>query len=746
MNAAMKQTSPAPESENSRTRGETRVSICAMLMLVPLMLQTHVTGAQEADEQEADEQAADEQAADEQAADEQAAAVVDTSKWKCKFCEFEEGWSSEFNLGLGHVSDDSYKFGEYNGLYEEGTYLIGDARLEYRNEHASYLDLTISDAGLDSRSLSIEGGRQGSYSIYLRYDELPHFISDSASTPYRGNGGDDLDLPNGWDRAGSTAGMTALGQTLRETDLETQRKRLGIGFSIATASPWSYGIDVQRDDKEGTKRTGGSFFFNTAQLVEPVDYVTEEITATVSYTKKQWQTRLAYYISTFTNQNEALTWENAFTPIVAGADEGQLALPPDNEFQQLSLSAAYKINDRNHLSGDFAVGRMEQNERLLQATLNQDLTLVVPALPTDSVDAKVDTTNAKLKFVSMMTDRLRLSANYSYDDRDNRTPQLTYDWVTTDAFLATQRTNLPYSYTRSAFKIKADYDYVKGTRLGVGYDWDERERTFQEVDETNEDTLWGTIRVRNIDSLFFEFKIARSSRDASTSEVVAAIDPPQNVLMSKYNMADRERDLIAAFASFSPHPNYTVGFAIDHARDDFDESELGLSKSSDNSINIDLTAMLSTATSVSVFLGRQNIQSSQAGSQAFADADWNADIDDTFDNFGISLSYILIEDKLDIGVDYSNSRSRGEIEMNPGVSAEAFPDLRTDLETTKLYLNYRVDENLSLRAAYWHETYDSSDWALDDVAPDTVPNLLGFGELSPSYSIDVIKLSMGYRF
>jgi len=700
-----------------------------MLMLVLLTLQTHGAGAQEADEQEADEQAA---------------AVVDTSKWKCKYCEFEEGWSSEITLGLGYVSDDSYKFGEYNGLYEQGTYLIGDARLGYRNENANYLDITISELGLDSRSLSIEGGRQGSYSIFLRYDELPHFISDSASTPYLGNGGDALTLPNSWVRAGSTAGMTALGQTLQGVDLKTQRKRLGTGISIATASPWSYSIDLQRDDKEGTKRTGGSFFFNAAQLVEPVDYVTEEINASVSYTKNQWQARLAYYISTFTNQNKALTWENAFTPIVAGADDGQLALPPDNEFQQLALSAAYKFNARNHLSGDFAVGRMKQNERLLQATLNP--TLVVPALPTDSANAEVDTTNARLKFVSTMTDRLRLSANYNYDERDNRTPQLIYDWVTTDSFLAPQRTNLPYSYTRSAFKIKADYDYVKGTRLGVGYDRDERERTHQEVDETSEDTLWGTIRVRNIDKLFLEFKIARSYRDTSPYEVVAEIDPPQNVLMTKYNMADRERDLIAAFASFSPHPNYSIGIAIDRANNEFDESVLGLSKSSDTSINLDVTAILSAATSVSVFLGRQNIKSSQAGSQAFADPDWSASIDDTFDNFGISLSYILIENKLDIGVDYSNSRSRGEIEVNPGQPSEAFPDLRTDLETTKLYLNYRLDENLSLRAAYWHETYDSSDWALDDVAPDTVSNLLAFGELSPSYSIDVIKLSMDYRF
>ena len=675
---------------------------------------------------------------------EEAAPSVDTSKWRCKFCEFEEGWYADITLGLGNVADDSFKFGEYNGLNEAGTYLIGDANARYRSEDATYLDLSVTDVGLDTRSLAIEGGRQGSYDLFLRYDELPHFISDSASTPYLGSGSDRLTLPAGWVSAGSTAGMTALPQSLREVDLDTQRTRLGAGISINTDSPWSYRVNLRRDDKEGSKRGGGAFLFNSAQLVEPVDYVTDEIDAAISYARKDWQATLAYYVSTFTNNNESLTWENAFAPLVPAPAEGQLALPPDNEFQQLTLSAAYQIDSRNHLGADFAVGRMEQNEKLLQATLNP--ALVVPPLPDDSANAEVDTTNARIKFVSMTTDRLRLSASYSYDERDNKTPQLMYDWVVTDIVLATQRGNLPYSYTRNSVKLRADYDYSGGTRFGVGYDIDERERTFQEVDETSEDTLWGTIRVRSVDTLFLEFKLATSSRDASASEIVTAIVPPQNALMNKYNMADRERDSIGVFASFMPRSGYSVGLSLDSARDQFDKSELGLTKSSDNSANVDLTAMLSDTINVNTFIGRQRIKSSQSGSQTFAGADWSATTTDSFDNFGIGMNYILIEDQLDVGADYSRARSTGEIAVTSGSPGQAFPDLDTELETIRIYLNYRLDENLTLQAAYWHETYDSSDWAVDGVAPDTVSNLLSYGELSPDYSNNVVKLAMRYRF
>jgi MtrB/PioB family decaheme-associated outer membrane protein len=672
--------------------------------------------------------------------------AVDISKWKCKYCVVEEGWSGEVELGLGNVSDDSFKFGEYTGLNQQGGYFVGNANLYYRDQDASYLDLSVSDLGLVSRSLSIEGGLQGQYKLFLHYDEIPHFISDTAMTPYSGSGSETLTLPTGWVPAGTTDGMTGLAASLKNVDLETHRKRIGVGLSISPDSPWGYDVKYRHETKEGIKRAAGSFFFNAAQLPEPVDYVTDEVDVSVSYSTKKWQANLAYYGSTFRNNNKSLIWDNAFTPLVTGAVEGELAQPPDNQFHQFVLSVGYELGDRSRISGDVAIGRMEQNDSLLAATKNASILGSLPSLPTDSANAEVDTVDAKFKVISMPTEKLRLNAAFSYNDRDNQTPQLAYDWVTTDSFAAMPRTNLPYSFTKSAVNLSADYKIAKRTRLGVGYDIDTRERTFQQIDKTKENTLWGRLRVRSIKKLFFEFKLARAERDTSAYKAVSDIDPPQNILLRKYNMADRVRTTVGMHINISPKPKYTMGLNLDIANNDYDKSILGLTESNELSINGDITALLSENTSVNFFLGHEQIESTQTGSQTFAGADWSANNDDTFDTMGFSVTHVLIEHKLDIGADYTKSRSTGKIAFSSGTPDTAFPELNTDLDSLKLYANYHLNKMITLRAAYWYERYEADDWAVDGVSSDTIPNVLSFGEKSPYYDINVIKLSMVYKF
>jgi len=670
---------------------------------------------------------------------------VDTSKWKCRYCLVEEGWSGEVEGGFGYVSDSSWKFGEYTGLNEEGGFLIANANVHYRNADAGYTDLLLTNVGLDSSSLSIEGGVQGRYKLFLTYDEIAHYISNTGSSPYQGAGSDSLTLPTGWVTAGTTGGMTSLAADLKNVGLETHRKNLGVGVSLTPSSHWEYGVTFRHDTKEGTKRAAGSFFFDSAQLIEPVDYVTDEIGAFASYTANKWQANLAYIGSTFSNNNKSLTWDNAYTPIVANADEGQLALPPDNQFHQIILSAGYDISERSRLSGDIAIGHMEQDESLVAATQNTNFgPLAVPS--SNSANAEADTVNAKIRYISAPTNKLRLTAAYHYNDRDNKTPQLTYDWVTTDAFLATPRTNLPYSFTQGLLKLKADYNLAKGTRLGVGYDLDKRERTFQEIEKTNEDTLWGDLRLRRIKNMFFKLKLVHSKRDGSTYEAVSAIDPPENVLIRKYNMADRVRNSLEFHANITPESPYTVGLEFDIAENDYDNSVLGLTDSRETSINIDVTTMVSEATSINAFIGYEVIESNQVGSQTFSTPDWWASNDDSFNNFGFGVAQVVIRDKLNIGADYTRSSSTGKITVTSGAPDPAFPDLSTDLDIFRLYADYHYGDNLYLRAAYWHERYDSDDWALDGVSADTIPKLLSLGELSPSYSVNVIKLSMGYKF
>ena len=55
-------------------------------------------------------------------------------------------------------------------------------------------------------------------------------------------------------------------------------------------------------------------------------------------------------------------------------------------------------------------------------------------------------------------------------------------------------------------------------------------------------------------------------------------------------------------------------------------------------------------------------------------------------------------------------------------------------------------DNLWLNGSYWYERYKSEDWALDGVQPDTVWNLLAFGNQSPRYTQNVFRVTLRYSF
>lgn len=665
---------------------------------------------------------------------------IDMSKWVCDYCMFEQGLSGEIELGLGSVSDSSFKFGEYNGLYEDGPFFIANATVSYIGEDAAYYNLKVRDLGLDSRLIDIEGGQQGSYRLFLNYDEITHAISDSAMTPYSGSGGNLLLLPSGWTRAGSTTGMTDLNTSLNSVELKTQRKRLTVGADLIISSEWETAFSARHEERTGRKRSAGAFLFSSAQLVEPVDYVTDELNLSLSYNTRKWQSRLAYYGSFFGNENASLTWQNAYT----GVDAGRRVLAPDNEFHQFLFSSAYQITQDTRVSGDIALGRMLQNEDLLAATINPGLT--VPPLPRSSANAQIDTLTANLKLNSMVSEKLRLTAALRYNDRNNKTRTSSYDWVTTDSFVATPRTNQPYSFTDQSIKLGANYRFNRSTRLSGGYDYESKDRTNQEVDNTTENTFWAKLNMRAGENIDVTLKAAHADRDASGYNLVTETRPAQNPLMRKYNMADRVRDTGSIQIDITAGDLINIGLSIEQSHDDYSDSVLGLTDSRETSYNVDASALLTPVTTVYGFAARNLIKSEQAGSQAFSTPDWFASNDDTIDTFGIGVKHQMMGDKLDIGADYVITRSTGKVSVNSATPTAGFPNLETDLDSLKLYADYRLQDNMTLHAAYWYEHYSSTDWMLDDVNPDTISNVISFGESSPDYSVNVVMVSVSYLF
>jgi len=110
--------------------------------------------------------------------------------------------ASTVEAGVGSVSRSSFKFGEYNGLQDRGPFAIGNLDLRgggrYDSDDTSRWAIQGRDLGLDTRSLSLDYGKQGRFRFGIGYDELRRNYSDSYQTPYLGVGSSNFVLPANW--------------------------------------------------------------------------------------------------------------------------------------------------------------------------------------------------------------------------------------------------------------------------------------------------------------------------------------------------------------------------------------------------------------------------------------------------------------------------------------------------------------------------------------------------------------------
>src|SRR5689334_18044133 len=74
---------------------------------------------------------------------------------------------STVEFGLGYVNNDSFKFGEYNGLQRKGPFAIGNFDVRgggaYDSGDPTRWRLNGNDLGLDTRSVNGEYGQQGRF-------------------------------------------------------------------------------------------------------------------------------------------------------------------------------------------------------------------------------------------------------------------------------------------------------------------------------------------------------------------------------------------------------------------------------------------------------------------------------------------------------------------------------------------------------------------------------------------------------
>lgn len=365
-------------------------------------------------------------------------------------------------FGLGYVSDDSYQFGEYNGLQRQGVYGILNFLLSggaaYDSDSAVRWRLSGSNLGLDSREIRMEVGEQGRYRVNLSFDSLRRNRSDSYQTPYLGDGTSVLTLPSNWlaprvpqvnanninfrslDPANSQGPALVGGVLVQPTpaqlvqlnnilatdtaafhnvDLYTKRESTDIGFRYQLSRHWDVMVGAQNEHKEGLKpmSTVSSQVSEFAAVIpDRIDQDTQQYNVGLNYTDSNLYVQMAYYGSIYQNNVDSMTWQDVNNL----ARFATMSSAPSNQFHQFSVTGGYRFSPHTRLVVSSSYARNTQNETFLN-----DPALPL-GLPVSSLDGLVVTKTFNARLTSRPVDGLNLNFGYKYDDHDNRTPVNTY--------------------------------------------------------------------------------------------------------------------------------------------------------------------------------------------------------------------------------------------------------------------------------------------------------------------------------
>lgn len=713
-------------------------------------------------------------------------------------------YTNEVEVGIGYNTEDSFKLGEYTGLKDKGPYAIGHFMIRWRDSYdsdrARYFEAKGLNLGLDYRSVHLEQGNQGRYGLFFDYDQIPHFQggfpSDKARTPYNGVGGGRLTLPGDWIAAPTTQGMTALEQSLQSVRIETERKRFGAGLTWHMATNWALKASFRHERKDGLDTIAGAFGINGGDpsaviLPEPIDYKTDTANVTLQYVGAKAQFQLAYELSLFNNAQATLLFQNPYSEAGRGVPWaaatgfptgfGEFALPPDNRAHHVTFSAGYNFGLTSRVMANLSYSRMEQDAPFLAFSaipaLNASITT---PLPRNSLDGRIDNLLVDLGFSSRPLPKLDFRANYRYENRDNDTPRDIYVRIAGDAQTqpagianANARINLPYSLEQHKVFLDLGYRILPRAKLSLGYDFDQRERDFQEKDRTQEHTARAKVAATPFDFADGWIEYAHSFRDGSsyvdnaaflashTAAFLATLPEDERFenhpALRKFHLAKRDRDSVRGVLTFIPHPQVMLSLDGRFSRDDYGASALGLKESRIASATLNISYSPRQNITGYAFFTYDNLRYEQRGHQhnpanlpSLTDPTqrWSIDTEDEVLTPGIGLNWNIIEDKLDLGVDYTVSlaQTRTDPAAGSALTEAPLPDVDTRFHRVSAKLNYKLKDNLSLRFAYRYERLETEDFARDDIALDTMPFVLTLGSTSPDYDAHLFGLSVAYNF
>lgn len=515
-----------------------------------------------------------------------------------------------------------------------------------------------------------------------------------------------------------------------------------------------------------------------------------------------------------------------------------ISTPPSNTLVQASVSGGYNLAPKTKLTGGLSYGRNTQNQayvnvpggadNLMQNSITLANGTTAAGLPQNSLNGLVVTTHADLKLTDQSIKDWSFLAAVKYNERDNRTEALPYGFLNIDPAGTLSSTgglqasqdpagtavNTPMSLRKTDIDLSADYKIDHAQNVRVAYNYEKIERWCDSALANNAGLLYGSdpnaggtaaayygstascVQVpdskENKIGLNYRFK---PTDDLSLNAGYSYADRKADVLtsfyspLSAYNAgegyenygyvayfdASRTEQLLKASVNWQANDQLNLGLSGKYAKDDYNDSALGMQSGSIWSLNLDATYQLGEKSSISAYATAQkrerDLLSENGRNVTYVNVlkEWQTKYSDNDYTIGLNLKQDgLLSGKLSVAADltYSNSTTGWNTSTiaapniaggvtcagilsasTSGYSCGATPDITTKLAVLKLSGVYTLNKQSQVGFGVLFQHLNADDYIYNAYQMGYTPtSVMPSNQQSPSYSISTIYATYRYNF
>ncbi len=656
-------------------------------------------------------------------------------------------------VGIGLISGDSAdrsQFGQYNGLRTAptGVGLLGFDYLRRDLREGTAIDFSGTNLGLQTRELRLGWNRQGDWKVFADYNEQIHY------DPYSVNSGS-IGLGTTNPQVVVLPGGAGTGDTF---DLKVKRTAFGLGLWKAITPAVNVEVKFNSEDRNGARAFGNGFTCPSAtapgcvgatgaytgsavlMLPEPIDSNTTIVDARVSYADAKMNLSAGYYGSFYKNNNTVLQPNvpgalnnpvGTLLPLNTGLQpilNLPLALPPDNQAQFIDVTGNYLLSTTTNVKFKLGYSWLTQDQDFASSGLNG-----APA-GSPNLGASVNTGLALVGVTSRPTPQLTLTADGSYQSRNDQTPVALYNVEGVNTY-----TNRSYPLQTIRARLGAGYQFNRDYRgtLDVGYESLDR-GTFtptsavagvsalrQSTDETG---VKLEVRRRMIEDWSGALTLSSAWRNGSdwlkpnsgtgvteVSDPNAAFTP---TAIFPYSLADRRRDKLKLTVNWQASEALSLQFLAEGGQDEFSSPtsyQEGVEKTKLNLFSIDGDYILSEDWRLTGFIstGQQQLHQTRP-------AGYILSFKDTTTTLGIGFNGKPMP-QLRVGgnLAYMNTKNAYPQDLQPSTSpanqallaaSGGLPNVYFRQTTLNLFGTYDIDKKSAVRVNVAYQYNDVNDW------------------------------------